>query len=393
MRIARLTAHPLEASFARLFGGADKVPDSVKRPAAHFQTIVRAGQYATLVAIEDSEGNVGVGESFGLPHPSATADLIAHVAEPALRGREVDDPAAALRDLTRYFSALGHVAGPAMEALAGIDIALWDLKAKRAKRPLADELGAKPRPIPTYVSPVPFLPHPEDSGAAAAAWIAKGFRALKLKIGRGVATDLAHIRAVRGAIPRECALMLDANCAYDVATAIELARALDPAQVRWLEEPVPPDDPAWTAAVRAASPVPVAAGENAFALAQFEALIRARAVDVLMPNIGRALGVSGLMAIGARAVDAGVRVSPHGVGGAVAVAACVQLCAALPGFDLFEVNALPNPLRDAMLGAPFRTENGAILPLDGPGHGAAPKRDFVDSYRWRNGRAEAPWPL
>ncbi|MCM0019777.1 MAG: hypothetical protein NBV67_07270, partial [Tagaea sp.] len=125
MRIARLTAHPLEASFARLYGGADKVPPSVLRPAAHFQTIPRAGQYATLVTVEDGEGHVGVGECFGLPHPSATADLVAHVAEPALRGAEVDDPAMALRDLTRYFAALGHVAGPAMEALAGIDIALW----------------------------------------------------------------------------------------------------------------------------------------------------------------------------------------------------------------------------------------------------------------------------
>lgn len=393
MRIARLTAHPLEASFARLYGGADKVPDSVLRPAAHFQTIPRAGQYATLVTVEDGEGNAGVGECFGLPHPSATADLIAHVAEPALRGRGVDAPADALRDLARYFAALGHVAGPAMEALAGIDIALWDLKAKRAKRSLAAELGAAPRPIPTYVSPVPFLPTTADSAKAAAAWIAKGFRALKLKIGRGVATDLAHIAAVRGAVPRQTKLMLDANCAYDVATAIELARALDPAEVRWLEEPVPPDDPAWTAAVRAASPVPIAAGENAFALAQFEALIRARAVDVLMPNIGRACGVSGLMAIGKRAADAGVQVSPHGVGGAVSVAACVQVCAALPGFELFEVNALPNPLRDEMLGAPFRTKDGAILPLDGPGHGAVPPRDFVDSYRWRGGPGEAPWPL
>ena len=381
MRIAKIEAIPLEASFARAFGGQDKVPPEVLRPAAQFQKIVRAGQYSTLVIVTADDGARGVGEAFGLPHPTAAAALIEKVVAPALIDTPITEPRAMLEELYRYFPAIGHTRGPALEALSGVDIALWDLMARARDLPLCRLLGGEPGLVPVYVSPIPFLPSVEASAAAARRLIDAGFVAVKLKIGRGMATDLAHIEATRDAIGPTAQLMLDCNCAYDEATAIELGRQLHHHGVTWNEEPIPPGDPASLARVRAGSSVPIAAGENDFQLADFRALIAADAVDVLMPNITRAGGVSGLMAIGEACAAGKVGLSPHGVGGAVAVATALHLCRAAPGFRIYEANRLPNPLRDTLSAHRFEPVAGSFAPPQGPGHGIELLADQIATWR------------
>ena len=380
-KLARLHALPLYAPFARLYGGADKVPVSILNPASHFQRIPRSGQHATIVIAQSDDGAIGVGEAFGLPHARATSAYVDDVIAPAIRGEALDEPARMLEPLRRYFAAMGHSRGAAMEALAGVDIALWDLRARREGKPLATLLGGAPGPVPVYVSPVPFLPTPAESAAASRAFLAEGWRAVKLKIGRGIATDLAHVEAVRDALGPEPQLMLDVNCAYDVATSIALARALKPFAIAWLEEPVPPDDPAALAEVRRAAPMPIAGGENEFTLASFEAYARAGAVDVLMPNVARAGGISGLMAIGALCAKHGIGLAPHGVGSAIAVAAALHACRAAPGFRIYEANRLPNALRDALARPPLEVLDGALIARDAPGHGQALDWEEAETYR------------
>ncbi|MBM3522751.1 MAG: mandelate racemase/muconate lactonizing enzyme family protein, partial [Alphaproteobacteria bacterium] len=381
MRIARIEAVALEATFARQFGGIENVPPQLLRPAAHFQKIVRAGQYATFALVTSDDGLTGIGEAFGLPHPTPTAILIEKVIAPGLVGSELGDPHAMLTEYRSYFAALGHAGGMPAEALSGVDMALWDLKAKAAGKPLCAALGGTPGPVPLYASPVPFLPTIEASQAAARKLVAEGYKAIKLKIGRGAAVDLDHIAAVREAIGPEVGLMLDVNCGYDEATASDVGRRLSDHAITWFEEPIPPGDPAALARVRAKSSVPIAAGENEFDPRAFEALARAGAVDVLMPNIARAGGVSGMMALGQLCARHGVGLAPHGVGSCVAVAAALQVCRAAPGFRIYEANRLMNPLRDAMPKAALRLVDGAFLTPDGPGHGGDPKPEVMASYR------------
>jgi L-alanine-DL-glutamate epimerase-like enolase superfamily enzyme len=383
MKLSRLTAVPLRVTFAEMYGGEDKVPAQVRVPAAHFMRIPRSGQFSTIVVAESTEGHVGYGECFGLPYPLGASSLIGAVIASALKGVAIDDPVAAVADLRRYFYSMGHTRGPAMEALSGVDIALWDMKARAADKPLASMLGGSPGPVEVYVSPVPFRGTPEETAADARAYVEAGFTGIKLKVGRGVATDLSHIAAARDAIGTSVPLYLDVNCGYDVETSIELAKSLKPYNIGWLEEPIVPDDPAAMARVRRASPVPIAAGENDFAIHSFEALVAADAVDFLQPNIGRCGGVSGMLAIGDLCDRAGLKLAPHGVGGCVSVSAALHACRVAKAFHAYEANRLLNPLRDQMGVHPVVLENGALIASDRPGHGGEPDMALVEQYRMK----------
>jgi L-alanine-DL-glutamate epimerase-like enolase superfamily enzyme len=364
-----------------MYGGADKVPEQVRVPAAHFMRIPRSGQYSTIVVAQSDDGHVGYGECFGLPYPLGASSLVDHVVAPALKGVAIDDPEAAANDLRRYFYSMGHTRGPAMEALSGVDIALWDLKARAEGKSLAGILGGSPGPVNTYVSPVPFRRTPEETADDARAYVEEGFTGVKLKVGRGVATDLSHVAAAREAIGRSVPLYLDVNCGYDVETSIAFAKSLKPYDIGWLEEPIVPDDPAALARVRRASPVPIAAGENDFAFHSFEALVAAHAVDFIQPNIGRCGGVSGMLAIGGLCERAGLKLAPHGVGGCVSVSAALHACRVAGSFHAYEANRLLNPLRDGMGMRPIALENGALIASDRPGHGGEPDMAFLEQYR------------
>jgi len=382
MKIAQIDVLPLEATFAKQFGGIEKVPPQFLRPAAQFQKIVRAGQGSTLVLIRAEDGTIGIGEAFGVPHPAPAALLIERVIVPGLVGSEIEEPGRMLAEFSSYFAALGQARGIASEAMSAVDMALWDLTAKLAGKPLCEALGAALRPVPLYASPVPLLPTVAASAEAAEALTAQGFKAIKLKIGRSAATDLDHIAGVRDAIGPGIGLMLDVNCGYDEPTAIAVGRQLDRHGVTWFEEPIPPGDPAALARVRAASTAPIAAGENEFALADFAAFAEAGAVDFLMPNIARAGGVSGLLALGRLCAEHGIKLAPHGVGTGVAVAAALHTCLAVgDAFGIYEANRLPNPLRDEMPVRRPELVDGAFVLPGGPGHGCEPRQDVIDYYR------------
>lgn len=381
MKIVRVTATPLMASFADMFGGADKVPPQIRTPAAHFRRIPRVGQMATLVEVESDDGVVGCGEAFGLPHPMSAAAILNGVIAPVLVGQEVGEPSEMTDVLYRYFVALGATRGAAMEALSGVDIALWDLKARAAGVPLSTLLGATPGPVSTYASPVGFHEDPEKSAEAALDFLKQGFRAIKIKIGRGAEIDALHVGAIRDAVGPAVTLYVDVNCAYDVRTAIAVAEALEPFDLGWYEEPIAPEDVEGLAEVRRNAPMPVAAGENEFTLPAFRRLLDAEAVDFLQPNITRAGGVSGVLAVGRMCAEAGVRLAPHGVGGSISIGASLNACRAAAGFATYEANRLLNPLRDDLGVHPAVMENGMLVAANLPGHGGEPDPGRLDAYR------------
>jgi D-galactarolactone cycloisomerase len=370
LRIASVAAVEMRFPFSRIYGEGN-IPKELLSPAAHFQRIKRTGQTATLVAVTDQDGVTGFGECFGLPSSGPSRALIESVIAPALAGAEIASPEEAMEEFYRFFLALGNSRGPAMEALAGLDIALWDLMSKRAGKPLAEMIGGTVEPVKLYASPVPFLADPNDSAAKALAYLEQGYTALKLKIGRGVETDVSHIKAIREAMPAGTPLMLDANCGYEREEALALADAIAPYDIGWLEEPVEPEDFETLRMLCERAPCPIGGGENDFTLSAFERLVDL-GVTYLQPNVTRALGVTGMIRLNALAERSGLQVALHGVGTSIGVSTALHCCSALPHLTMFERNHLLNPMRDDVGIALTVDSDGTLLPPTGHGHGGTP---------------------
>ncbi len=377
LTIASVEAVALAAPFARMY---DQVPDWLTTPASSHRVLPRLGQYTTLVRIRTVDGLEGIGEAYGLPEPRVTATIIGQLFAPMLVGRDAGASEALWELMFGAQAGAGRTGGFYLEAISGVDLALWDLRGKAAGQPVHRLLGGPVRTtVPVYASPIPFLPTPAESVHRAQSFLNDGFHAVKLKLGRGPTTDLQHATAVAAALNGRAALHVDLNCAYDVNTAIRLGHALQDIGVRWLEEPLPTDDIAGLAEVRAAVRIPVVTGESEFIRYGYRNLLLARAADIVMPNLTRAGGITEARRIAALCSAFHVDVSPHGVGSAIGLAAALQLAAATPNVTSLEYNRLPNPLRDDLTQPPSLVD-GALAVPDEPGLGITLDEDLITHY-------------
>lgn len=381
MKITDIEAIALAAPFAQAFGGLDNVPPELLRPAANQVATPRGGQFSTIVRVRTDEGIEGIGEAFGLPAPEITATIVARHFKPLLIGRDPRDTTVLWELAYGAQRGGGQTAGFMLEALSGIDAALWDIKGKALGLSVAQLLGGAFRDrIPVYASPVPFMPAPEESARAAQALAARGFHGIKLKVGRGIEEDLAHVAAVRQAIGSGIDLMLDLNCAYDARTAITLARQLLPYNIFWIEEPTPPEDLAGLAEVHRRAEMPVVTGESVYtAFAMRDILVRG-AADSLQPNIAKAGGITECARIGELARIFNVSIAPHGVGSGLAIAAALQWCASLPNLLVYEANQFFNPLREVVINETIELCDSHLVVPPGPGLGVSLNEEGIAPY-------------
>lgn len=383
MKITHVHVRPMAVYWADVFGGEEKVPESFWRPSANFMGVRRReGQFSTFVVVETDEGVSGLGEAWGLPDPLVSATIAERLLAPLLIGQ---DPYAIDHLWEQMYQSL-HNGLPrpfVLEAMSGIDIALWDLKGKALGVPIARLLGGPHRTrIETYASPVPFLA-PAAAAEKALSFIEKGFRSIKLKIGRGRAVDLAMVAAVRQAVGDDIRIVADANCGMTVPQAVQMGKALADYGVEWLEEPLPVTDRAGLAQVRHAIDIAVVAGENEHHTHGVLELLQADAVDAVQINITRTGGITGALRIANLAHSYGVRLAPHGVGSAVGIAAILHLLAAIPNCWIYEYNQLLNPLRDNLLAEPLPFADGFLHVPTGPGLGVTLQDDAFDRYKLR----------
>ena len=332
---------------------------------------------AVLVRVEDSDGAHGWGEvwcnfpSCGAEH---RARLVETVLAPLLLGRAFSDPPAAfvfLSERTRVLELQSGEPGPLRQAVAGVDIALWDLWARRRDAPLRAVLGGPGDTVrlPVYASGI----NPGDPVATVARARDAGFRAFKLKIGFDEARDAANIRAVAAALVPGEQLFADANQAWDLAAARSAVKALDGAPLGFLEEPLRADAPTadW-AALAAESPFPLAGGENLYGEAALKGAIADDVLAVVQPDACKWGGCSGTLPLARAVRAAGKRYFPHYLGGGIGLIASAHLLAAVGGDGLLEVDSNDNPLRTA-LAAPFPPiRDGAMAVPARPGLGVDP---------------------
>ena len=258
--------------------------------------VVFPGYRSTLVRIHTDAGITGIGECLVRLAPKATAAIVEELT-PVLIGRDPLDREAITEVLYGAMMNRGHHKGFFIEALSGIDMALWDCAGKYLDLPLYTILGGRHhRKLHAYASSLRFRPF-DVVTRQARAFKERGFSAMKIKIGRNVdrpEKDIALVRAIRETVGDEVTLMVDANCAYngDVATAIRVGRALEELNIYWFEEPLSPDNIKGMAEMANALDIRIAAGEAEFSPYGFRDLFTNRAIDVVQPNISRAGGVT-----------------------------------------------------------------------------------------------------
>jgi D-galactarolactone cycloisomerase len=277
MKIKRVRTHILEARLSQPFAYSRAWYDT---------------RTAMLVEIETDDGLIGWGECYG---PARMTAAVVDAVAPWLIG---EDPLATDVLWRMIYARLRDHGqkGVVIQGLSGIDIALWDIKGKRFGLPVHQLLGGAARTkVQAYATglyrrrsgdPLRYLPE------EAAGYAAEGFSAVKLKVGFGIAEDAAVTRAVREAIGPGVTLMVDANHAYDATAAIRLGRLIEPCDIGWFEEPVPPEDIAGYRAVKAALAIPIAGGECEFTRHGFRELFAAHALDIAQPDTCAAGGLS-----------------------------------------------------------------------------------------------------
>lgn len=217
--------------------------------------------------------------------------------------------------------------GVATQALAAIDVALWDLKAKRAALPLAKLLGAHRDSVRTYNTSGGFLHASIDEiKDRATESLAAGIEGIKIKVGLpDSAEDLRRVRAIREHLGPDVPMMVDANQQWDRATALRMGRALEEFDLTWIEEPLDAYDVEGHAALAAALDTPVATGEMLASVAEHERLIAARACDIIQPDAPRVGGITQFLRLSTLAHTAGLDLAPH-----FAMEIHVHLAAAYP---------------------------------------------------------------
>src|ERR1700731_2512082 len=362
---------------------------------------VQSQRAALLVEIETDDGIVGIGEA-GIGG-GVTADVIGKVLAPLLRGEDpllIEHLWQKMFARTRQYGRRGLV----MQAISGIDIALWDIVGKVAKLPVYRLLGASRDRVEAYASGGFYQEGKSaaDLAGEAEGYRARGFTGMKMKVGRNPSTqthlrelignaqfcevepeeDLARVAAVRQALGPHLKLMVDVNCAWSPAMAIEMGRAMEPYKLYWIEEPVATDDIDGSARVADALATPIAGYETEIGLYGFRELITRGAVDIVQPDIAWAGGFSECRRIAALAQAHHRMIAPHAFAGAVLLAAALHFVASIPNGLVLEFDQNPNGLRDELLKEPFREErDGTIRLPERPGLGIELDPAAIERYR------------
>ena len=330
--------------------------DSTHGTMTHFELVT--------VRIRDSDGAEGVGYTYTTGAGGAAVHaLIDQGLRPVLLGADAEQ-IEALWSRMWWKLHYGGRGGSVSLAVSACDIALWDLKARRLGTPLWRLLGGFDPVVPCYAGGIDLeftldalLKQTDDN-------LAKGFRAIKMKVGRPrLSEDRERVRAMRAHLGDDFPLMADANMRWTVDQSIAAARAFQDSNLTWLEEPTIPDDVAGHARIVREGGVPIATGENLHTLHEFTQMIAAGGVTFPEPDVTNCGGVTVFMKVAHLAEAFNLPLTSHG-----AHDLTVHLLAAVPNRSYLEVHGFG---LDRYIARPVPIVDGNALAPDGPGHGVA----------------------
>jgi D-galactarolactone cycloisomerase len=338
---------------------------------------------SVLVQITTDEGLVGWGET---AHLAGVRGLIEEQLAAQLIGK---DP---LQHRRLWRELWGPNFGNGL-AVGAVDTALHDVRGKALNLSIADQYGGRLRDrVPVYASAMnyvdgmdPLKQYPEE----AAGLVQRGFQALKMRIGRfSQRRDLATVAAVREAVGPDIRLMADANGAYTVSETIQMGKELEKLGLYWFEEPLPQEHYIGYEVITDKLDIAIAAGEALASRGAFQEVLTRRAMDIVQPDISLCGGIAECLFVCELARLFGIQAAPHCWGGAITIAATVQLLALLPDASwahttytpMLELDCYENPFRDQVVKQPVQVREGYVEVPTGPGLGIEIDEEVVRRY-------------
>lgn len=388
MKITAVKSHVLQYDMPELLGYSQQYYDK---------------RTAHLVEISTDQGLTGWGECFGPGNIAiANAGIVEGVIAPMILGESPLDRDMLWHRVYNLMRDHGQKGMP-MQALSGVDIALWDLAGKIAGLPLHQMIGgAHRKDVAVYGYGMMLRPEPvADLSARFTDEAAKirdtGFTATKMKVGFGPRDDVALAQAVRAGVGDDFKFMVDANHCYTTSDAFYVGRALEELDAYWFEEPIAPEDLEGYAELRRGLKVNISGGEAEFGRWGWQRLLENRCLDIAQPEVCALGGVSEYLRVLALCHAHFTPVINHVWGSAVAVATNLQLLAAMPAMPgglhpwepLLEFDTTDNKFRDQLLDQPLdiqgqvKANGGRVKVPTSPGIGVEPNREFLDHYRIR----------
>ncbi len=386
MKITRIISHVLQYDMPEVLGYSQQYYDK---------------RTTHLVEVQTDEGVTGWGECFGPGNVAiANKSIVEKVIQPMILGMDPLDKDVIWHKVYNLLRDHGQ-SGMPIQALSGVDIALWDITGKISGLPLHKLVGGAHRSsVPCYGYGMMLRDEPISNLACrfedeAAKIKEMGFTATKMKTGFGPKPDVQLCEAVRRGVGDDFPFMVDANHAYTTSDAFSVGRALEELDAYWFEEPVAPEDMDGYRELRASLNVNISGGEAVFNRWAWRSLLENRGIDIAQPEVCALGGVSEYLRVLALCHAHFTPVVNHVWGSAIAVATNLHLLAAMPAIPgglhpwepMLEFDTTDNKFRDDLLTVPLeiqnqvKANNGRVMIPTGPGLGVEPDRDFIDHYR------------
>ena len=344
---------------------------------------------AVVVRVTTAGGIVGWGEAHHGRCPGAIAKLIDTTMRQLVVGMDASDVVGIWSRIYRMQFASHGMGTAAWLAMSGIDLALWDIRGKAVGWPVYKLLGGKSREIPAYAGGISLgYQEPKQLNDEIRGLLARGYRAVKLRVGDTVANDIMRVEAVRKAFP-DLVILADANTAYTVDDVRGVMPALEANRVRWLEEPFAPHDHRSYAEAVKLGRVPLAAGENHYTRYEFTRVIEDGSITILQPDLSKTGGITEALRIAAMASGWKLQINPHTLLTGINMAASIHLLASIDNAGYFEADvAAENPFRDELCTPALTVSaNGTVKPHEAPGLGVEVNEKFLQAYPLIDGPA------
>lgn len=349
---------------------------------------------SVIVRMETDDGIVGWGESMchGTMPPEPTKAMIDHWLRDLVVGESPFNVEVIWEKMYNQTLQVGQ-SGIAINAMSGIDIAIWDILGKALNQPVYNLLGGAYRTRLTPYATGFYKTKDytaDDAVEEANRYIEKGFRAIKLAIGFGAEEDINYIHKVREKLGYDIKIMADANCAYNMSVAKKILHECESDRLEFFEELLPPDDYEGFKELKLHTDTSLATGENLFTKRGYRRWIAERAADIFQPEIASCGGITELKKIGAMAQAYDTRIIPHNWGSGIAQAATMQFIANLPPVPMslvptcepmMEFDQSEHPFSgDLIYGAIRLDEDGLVTVPDKPGLGIEVNEEILHRF-------------
>jgi len=346
------------------------------------RTLYPASDMSVLVKVTADDGTPGWGETYGIVAPHAVTHIIDDVLGPLLVGRDPRDVTVIQEDFYDLMRVRGFFGGFWVDALAGIDIALWDLFGKLARQPVVKLLGGQRQArIPAYISGLPRATL-QERVELAREFAGAGYSAFKYAAAVSSEGVVAEMRALREGLGAAAQLMVDLHWKFTAHEAVQLIAQLAPYAPAFVEAPCAPEDVDGQAHVAAHAQVPVALGEELRTVFEYRPRFERRCMSIVQPEMGHT-GISQFMQIGRMAHAFHMKAIPHAsIGIGIFQAASLHATAALPNAPMHEYQHSVFDRNLRYVNTSMRCERGFFILPEGPGLGIEPSAavwEFVRS--------------